>query len=126
MSVDSTYDSIINIDNHNSNTIDHILIGDLLDYYDNEHIINILSLIVDKISPSGYIEIQGPDISELCVASASTQIDIDTVKDVIRNRKTIHTIYDVEQMLQNLKLTINKKRYVNIFEYHILAQKHEK
>lgn len=123
--VDTVYDSIINIDNYQDNTIDYILIGDLLDYYDDNHTHGILQLILNKINKNGYLEIQAPDIGELCISSASSRVDIQTIKEVLKNRKTLHTIYDIDKLLDASKITISKKRYVNIFEYYILAQKNE-
>jgi hypothetical protein len=100
------------------------MIGDILDYYDPQYTEGLLGLISDKLNNGGHIEIQAPDISELCISSASNQIDIQTIKSIIYGRKYIHTIYDIENLLKS-KYNIYQKRYINIFEYYILAQKNE-
>lgn len=117
------YDSIQNIDNYTSKSLDSIMIGDLLDYYESKYVKDVLDLIVDKLKNGGTLEIQGPDITELCISSASNKIDIDTIKSILYSRKYIYTIYDIENLL--IKLNINQKKYINIFEYYISAQKHE-
>jgi hypothetical protein len=124
MPVGIKYDNIQNIDKYDSKSLDYIMIGDILDYYDPQYTEGLLGLISDKLNNGGHIEIQAPDISELCISSASNQIDIQTIKSIIYGRKYIHTIYDIENLLKS-KYNIYQKRYINIFEYYILAQKNE-
>lgn len=120
------YENISNIDNYNNNSIDHIIINDLLNYYEANINSEVLKLIRTKIAPDGIIEIQAPDINELCIAVASSNIDSNIVKSILySNKKSIHTIYDICDMLNALGFKINQKKYVNIFEYYILAQKNE-
>lgn len=126
ISDDMIFENIMNIDNYTNNAINHIVINDLLDYYEYNIEYDLLKLICDKIISNGFIEIQAPDINELCIAKANLKIDDDSIKSILYNyKKSIHTIYDIENMLINLNYKIIQKRYINIFEYYILAQKNE-
>lgn len=120
------YENISTIDNYNSNSIDSIIINDLIDYYDYGMEYELLKLVCDKLANKGTIEIQAPDVNELCIAVASAKIDNNLAKSILyNNKRSIHTIYDVEKMILNLDLQIVQKRYINIFEYYILAKKNE-
>lgn len=122
------YDNITNIDNYTDHSIDHIIINDLLDYY-NAHISNqILDLIVRKLKFGGNLEIQGIDLYELSLAISKRQIDTEIAQVLLyrNNRKFIYTMHDIEIILKQLGLDIYNKRYINVFEYYILAKKNEK
>lgn len=122
------YEDITNIDNYTNASISSIIINDLLDYYSYDTHNELLSLITQKLTNGGSIEIQAPDISELCIASANLKIDIETTKLILysNNKKSINTIYDILDILNKLGLEIIEKKYINIFEYYILAIKNEK
>lgn len=123
---DIRYVDITTIDDYKDNSISNIIINDLLDYYTYNTDKELLSLLCKKIMNGGTIEIQAPDLDELCIASASLKIDQSVVKSVLyNNKKSIHTIYDIEHMLNDFGFTIYEKRYINIFEYYILAKKNE-
>lgn len=121
------YEDITNIDNYQDNSINSIVINDLLDYYSYNTDYDLLSLIKAKLIVGGSIEIQAPDIEELCIASANLKIGIDTIQSILYgdNKKSIHTIYDIINMLTKLGLQIIEKKYINIFEYYLLATKNE-
>lgn len=104
---DTEYENITNIDHYTDNSINHIIINDLLDYYDYNTEYNLLQLICSKLHHGGQIEIQAPDLNELCITVASNKINDDLVKNILyKNKKSIHTIYDIENMLNNLGLII--------------------
>lgn len=121
-----TYENITNIDNYENNTLSNIIINDLLDFYIYDMEFELLKLIKDKLASGSTIELQAPDINELCIASANLKIDTKTTKSILFGRKSIHTIYDILDMLKHLDLQIVEKKFINIFEYYILAKKNEK
>lgn len=118
------YDNIINIDNYQNDTIENIMITDLLDYYVNDESVGVLQLIHQKLKAGGSIQIQAPDIKQLAVAILSEELSQNDVQDVLYPaKKSIHSIYDIENMAKDIGATIINKKYINIFEYYIVIQK---
>lgn len=126
--VNVLYNNISNIDNYEDNSIDHIMINDLLDFYTIEISPKILNLLYQKLKTSGLLEIQGLDLKELSLAMAKNAIEPQEAQALLyrNNRKCMHSIYDIESMLKNIGLDILQKKYINMFEYYILAKKNEK
>lgn len=118
------FDKIHNIDNYTNNSIEHIFIQDLLDYYADSDSNNILLGLKDKLITNGLITIQSTDIKQLCVAVAFGDISIDIAKNILYpNKKSIKSIYDINNLLINNGFEIEIKKYINIFEYYIVAKK---
>jgi predicted SAM-dependent methyltransferase len=118
------YDNVINIDNYQNNTIENIIITDLLDYYVGDESLKVLRLIYEKIANEGSIQIQAPDIKQLAVALLSEELSQNDVRDVLYpSKKNIHSIYDIENMAKQIGAKIANKKYINVFEYYIVIQK---
>ena len=118
------FHNIVNIDTFAQDSLKHIIITDLLNYYADKEIFSILNLIYSKLVAGGQLEIQAPDIKQLGVAIASEEIEIDDVKEILYPlKKSIHSIYDIELMLKDIGGLIINKKYINIFEYYIVIQK---
>lgn len=117
------YYNIDDIDNSNIHNFTHIIIQDLLDYYEDKTIAQILSGIREKMAPDSIIEIQGVDLKQLCVAVANDDVDEQLVKNILFSRKNAHNIYDIQNYLQDAGFQIRSKRFINIFEYNITATK---
>lgn len=126
--VDITYDNISNIDNYADNSIENIMLNDLLDFYIQDISEQVLRLVSNKLKIHGNIEIQGIDLNELAISIANSQIDIETAKALLyqNGRKSIHNLYGIEIILKNLGYSIDQKKYINLFEYYISAKKNEK
>jgi hypothetical protein len=120
----SKFDNISNILSYEDDSIEHILLQDLLNYY-TEHEVNItLELIKQKLKPSGSVEIQAVDIKRLGIAIAFEEIPLNFVKQLLYpNKKSIFTMYDIITMLEKLNFKINIKKYTNSIEYYISAIK---
>lgn len=116
------FDTISNIDYYNDQTIDRILIQDLLDYVPVESANQVLKIIKNKLAPNGRLEIQATDIRQLCMAVTYGDIDLVLAKNILYgHKKNIYSIYDMESMVKNLGLEIETKQFINIFEYHIVC-----
>lgn len=120
----STYAHISEIKNYQDNSIEEILYQDLCDYFEEEHVDNILSMSFDKIKPGGYLHIQGSDLRQLCIAVAFNMVDQDIVKRVLYpNKKSIHNMSAILDKLKTIGFQIKQKKYINVFEYYIKAYK---
>lgn len=120
------YVNIDSLNNYDNNSIEEILITDLLDYYNNEHGIKILSSILDKLQFGGKLHIQSTDLYQLAHAIFSSSIDEYTAKSILYpTKKSIYSMYNIESILIQNNVSILQKRYINLCEYFILAQKNE-
>jgi hypothetical protein len=118
------YENLNNLDNYINDSIDEILITDLLDYHSEDNVGETLMKICNKIKPQGTLHIQSIDLSQLAITIASQSIDISTAKAILYpNKKSIHTLHDIEQLLIGYNFDITNKQYMNIFEYFISATK---
>lgn len=118
------FEDIQNIDSYENESIDHILIHDLLDFYTDQHIETLIDLIKNKIKSDGLLTIQSADIKQLGKSIAFDEIDIDLVKQILYpSKKSVHTMYEIEKILKTLNMTIVNKKYINLFEYYIVAKK---
>lgn len=122
--VGTEFINIQDIDKADDNSFTEIIINDLLDYVVYNDTGNILDTLIKKLSTNGIITIQSVDLYQLSCAVAFEDIDLDTCKLVLyQNKRGIYTLYDIQSELLNRKLEIIEKRYINIFEYYIRAQK---
>jgi predicted SAM-dependent methyltransferase len=120
----SKFDNISNILSYENDSIDHILLQDLLDYYSESEIDITLDLVKQKLKPSGLIDIQAVDLKRLGIAIAFEEIPLNFVQQLLYpNKKSIHTMYDIISILEKLEFKINIKKYVNNIEYHLSATK---
>lgn len=118
------FEKINNIDKYDNETLEYILIQDLLDYYHKDDANTLLSVIKDKLKNNGLLSIQSLDIKQLCIAATFDEISVDFIKDILYpNKKSIRTINDTVNLLQNIGFKIEIKKFINIFEYYILAKK---
>jgi predicted SAM-dependent methyltransferase len=124
--VGSSFDHIVNIDTYENNSIENCMIQDLLDYYTDHEASLVLSLIYKKLKPGGKVVIQAPDLKQIAVAITFNEIDQKTIKEILYpDKKSIHSINDICNMILANKMHINSKKYVNIIEYYIECQKNE-
>lgn len=117
------YKNINELENIDLTLYSHILVQDLLDLYDDNQIRTLLASINNKMSNGSKLEIQGIDFKQICVAIANQDIDEELGKNIICNRKNVYNIYDIEKYLIESNYTVVLKRYINIFEYNIVAEK---
>jgi hypothetical protein len=124
MPVGTVFKSVQDLDSILDNSCQEIVINDLFDYLSYNDSSNILDTLIKKLSSNGYIIIQSVDLYQFACSIAFEDIDLDTSKMILYpNKKAIYTLYDIELELQNRKLDIVEKKYLNIFEYYIRAQK---
>jgi hypothetical protein len=117
------YEDINRLDTYEDNSLSEIMLADTLDFYTNDQAINLIQKLSAKITKNGSLEIQGTDINQLSLAVINNNIDINTVNDVLYPmKKSISTMLDMQNLLKSYQFTITQKRYVNLFEYYILAK----
>lgn len=118
------FEKINNIDKHENDTLEHVMIQDLLDYYHKDDANVLVSVIKDKLKSGGLLSIQSLDLRQLCIAATFDEISTDFIKDVLYpNKKSIRIINDITNLLQQMGFEIETKKYINIFEYYVLAKK---
>lgn len=118
------FEKINNIDNYDNDSLEYILIQDLLDYYQKDDASILISTLKDKLKSGGNLSVQSVDIKQLCIAVTFDEISQDFVKDILYpNKKSIRSINDMQTILKNSGFEIEIKKYINIFEYYILAKK---
>lgn len=117
--------SFKDIESLDDNSVDNILIQDLLDYILESDIQLILKLLHNKIKTGGTLCVQGLDIKLLCCSIAFDEIDISQINEVLYpNRKSIHTLHQMIKIIDSMGLfDIMIKKYANDVEYFILLQK---
>ena len=126
LSVGMVFNNITDIDNLAIDSIGHMVIQDLLDFYTQEEGLSVLSLIGSKIKPDGTLEIQSIDLGQLGVSIASNEVGVDFAKKLLySNKKNIFTLYEIVAALKALNFTLQNQKYINIFEYYISAIKNE-
>lgn len=121
------YEEFKNIDNYSDGGLHNILIQDLLDYVDDQYILSTIELFSKKLTAGGTISIQGTDLKQLSSSLIFKDIDINTCKKILYgyNKKSIHTMSEMVKLLESVGLSILSKKYINLCEYHISAQKNE-
>lgn len=118
------YDNISNIDKYEDNSIENILLQDLLDFYIEEETKDILNKICSKLAPDGKIIIQSIDAKLLSIAVAFGDINIGLMKQVLYPyKRSIHTMEEILSLSDSIDLKPELKRYINIFEYYIVLNK---
>lgn len=124
--VNVKYENLKNLYNYEDNSIDNIMITDILDYHTQDMCEKIFTSICNKVKIGGSIQIQSIDLSRLAISLASGEIDITTAKVALYPMKqSIYTLHDIEQLLLKNNFMIVNKRYINVIEYFVSAQKNE-
>lgn len=122
MPVNAKFDNISNLSRYQDNSIGKIIVQDLFDYLLVEDIHNLLPVIYKKLRPLGSLEIQSVDLKQLSLGVAFNDIRISLAQYLLYpHKKSIHTLPELIGMLGSF--VIDSKKYVNIFEYYILATK---
>lgn len=120
----STYCHISQADNYENGTLEEIVFQDLLDYFTEDKIENIINIAYTKLQNGGSLHIQGSDLRQLSIALVFNTINEELVKKILYpHKKSIHTISEILDMLKKVGFNIENKRYVNVFEYYIKAYK---
>lgn len=120
------YENLDNIYKYADNTIGHLMITDLLDYHVDDECNKIINKISDKLAPKGQLQVQSTDLLQLMLSVSNGTVDETMAKIILYpHKKSIHSIYDIEKLLLKHNFTIINKRYINVFEYFIVAQKNE-
>jgi|APGre2960657404_1045060.scaffolds.fasta_scaffold00249_8 predicted SAM-dependent methyltransferase len=124
MPTKSAYAHISDIDKYEDNSLDEILYQDLCDFFISDDATTLLQKAYQKLNHGGSIFIQGSDLRQLCMAVSFNMIDQDIVKKVLYpNKKSIHLISEMLDMLKRVGFIIDIKKYINVFEYYIKASK---
>lgn len=123
---EAEFDTINNVSNYEDNSLDEIIIQDLLDYIPREDAASVLRSLVSKLKKEGSIHIQGMDFNQLGAAISFDMIDSNILKSIMYlNKRSIHEMSEIITYLKDLNLKFKIKKYINIIEYYIEAYKHE-
>lgn len=122
--VGTEFENVQNLDSILDGSCREIMINDLLDYLSYNNLNSVLDTIVQKLMNGGSLIIQSVDLYQLASSITFEDIDLHTSKIILyQNKKAIYTMYDIELELTNRGFSILEKKYINIFEYYIRAQK---
>lgn len=120
----SIYANITDIDTYADSSLNEILYQDLCDYFSVDETEILLKKAYAKLNHGGIIHVQGSDLKQLCIAVSFHMISEDIVKRVLYpNKKSIHMMSEILEIMKKIGFTIDNKKYVNIFEYYIKASK---
>lgn len=115
------------IDKIKENSLEEIIIQDLLEYFSDNDYIKILINIVSKLKPDGKLHIQGTDANSLCCGVAYSQIDVMTFKALLfgANKSNIFSLTQLKTQIEdNIKsIDINKIKFLNGLQYYIECAK---
>lgn len=103
-----------------------IAIQDLLEYYEDKYILQILNEIISKLQDNGKLHIQGLDIKSLCNSVASGQIDILTFKTLLLSsgKKNFYSVLQIKSILKNIpNIEITKIKFMNGLQYYLECTK---
>lgn len=119
------YENLKELDGHNDNSLESIMLQDVLDYVGYDNIIALLELCFKKNTSNGTISIQGVDLHKISSAITFKEIDDDIAKKILyRNyKRSIHNRNDIVSILKSIGYIIDEQKYINIFEYYIEAHK---
>ena len=110
--------------NNNDSSIQELMVSDMLDFFDYNESDEIMSSLLSKLSDGGTIEIQGSDINQLTISLINHDITVDDMRQILYpNKKSIRTMQEIQELLNRFNITIINKKYINVFEYYILAKK---
>lgn len=111
------------IDKIKENSLEEIIIQDLLEYFSDNDYIKILINIVSKLKPDGKLHIQGTDANSLCCGVAYSQIDVMTFKALLfgASKSNIFSLTQLKTQIEdNVKsIDINKIKFLNGLQYYI-------
>lgn len=103
-------------------SISEIYIGDLLDYIDIDNENQIISEIINKLSPKGKLHVQGVDAKSLASYLIYNNINVELYRNILynNNKKNIHTLGSLKNLLSFYgNLQLNKARYINNIQYYV-------
>jgi predicted SAM-dependent methyltransferase len=116
--------SASSLNDEKDDTYQTIYINDLLDYMSYNIGTSLLDSIANKLKSGGKLIIQAPDLYMLSSAITYHDVDESTAKSVLySNKQTIYSMADIITELKFRKFNIVEMRYVNIFEYYLVATK---
>jgi hypothetical protein len=122
--VGTKFEHIDNISKYEDGSLSSIVIQDLLDFYPEEEMENVLLQIISKLSRGGTLDIQSIDMKMLGVAIAFNDINAELTKQVLYPfKRSIHTMSEIADICTKNGMDIIMKKYVNIFEYYISSTK---
>tara|TARA_B100002019_G_scaffold224135_1_gene197049 strand:+ start:308 stop:727 length:420 start_codon:yes stop_codon:yes gene_type:complete len=120
----SIYENITNIDNYDDGSIETIIIQNMCDYLKKIDVPLALEKIFQKLKSKGELYIQGTDLKQLGVALNFNMIESSMIKDILYpDKQSIHNMSDILKYLEDIGFETNVKKYSNIIEYYIVANK---
>lgn len=118
------YDHVKNIAQYPDQSLDTILIQDLLDYIPENETYDIIKSILSKLKEGGELHVQGTDIKKLGIAIAFDKLPSEEFrKTLYPGKNCIYTMPEVIQILVAVGLNVTIKKYINVVEYYLVANK---
>jgi len=124
---DYRYHSLDELENLPDSQYENIYIGDLLDYIPPDQIQELLAKISKKLAKDGKLNIQGPDILQMCWYCSKFNLDISKFRYIIfqTGKKICYTLDEVVSMVSTTDLKIESASYINAYEYSIMVVQNE-
>jgi len=118
------------LDKIKNNSIEEIVIQDLLEYHNDADNTGIINKLCAKLSVGGKIHIQGLDSKALCYGVTYAQIDTNTFRALVygRGKNNMYNVSQIKNLIAsefNTILSINKIKFINGIQYYIECEKHE-
>lgn len=106
------------------NSLTDIFITDLLDYYTDNQIPNIIESIISKLANNGILHIQSIDLEQFAIYLTHKVIPIEHKKMLFGNKNNIQTLSLISNLIiykyPNIKILL--RQYINGYEYYLKLQ----
>lgn len=115
--------SIDNIEQIADNSIDNLYLQDILDTLPQSDQDKFFNIIKHKIQDTTHIFIQAPDLKHVCLNVSNGKITPSFAQSIFyRDKLFLHTLDDIVKILSEYGFIVICKKYINLFEYHIIAK----
>jgi len=105
-------------------TVEELFLLDLLDYFKDSEIVEVLSEILSKVCTGGRIHIQSMDIDQFCLYFSSRILEFNEKNILYSGQKNIQSMTSLLNIIdKNFQCEVLAKKYINGYEYYILLEK---
>lgn len=119
--------SVDKLETLDNNSVQEFFLLDLLEFFEDNHIDQFLSVIYSKLINNGKLIIQGLDAYNLCSSMVYKQIDLDTFRALIFSfgKKNIFNIARLDSFIKSNGFSIEQKKFINGLQYYVQYIKNE-
>jgi hypothetical protein len=119
---DFDFCSIENIESIENNSASEIFIQDILEFFTDQDIVDIIKEIEVKLISGGKLYVQGIDAYSICVSMVYKQIDIESFRGLVFSfgKKNIFNLGKILEIFEeNSTLKIEQKKFINGLQYFL-------